>query len=195
MITDGGKQACGGCLSRLTPPDYENSTQRTKHIDETFGAFAYEGLARDAILHFKDHGRVSQAKFFAKAAHEMHSDTAPLFDCIIPVPLHKNRLKSRGFNQSLLFGQWLAHAYKKPIYDGLVRNTDTLRLYEIKGSRSEYLRGAFELRRGFKADGRRILLVDDILTSGATIDECGKILKDAGAAEVRALAIALTARK
>lgn len=190
---DGGGWACTGCLNRLRPA--EIALPSSRHVDEYYGVFAYEEPLREAILQFKDNGRVASAKFFARVTFEAYADLANDFDIIVPVPLHKNRLRQRGFNQAEAYGQRLAWAYKKPIYNGLERVKDTKRLYEVKSRRDDYVKNAFALRRGFVTSGQRVLLVDDILTSGATVGACAAALKAAGADGVIVLAIAATPQR
>jgi len=183
--------ACQTCLHRLRPPGL---LPQSEHVEKYYSAFAYDGLARAAILRFKDRGATNTAKFFARAAYEAFPDLED-FDMLVPVPLHKNRLKSRGFNQARLFGQWLALEYQKPIYDILIRTRDTDRLYQVEQGRHEYLRGVFAAKPGADLLDKRILLVDDILTSGATTSECAAALKMVGALTISAITIAAATRR
>ena len=109
---------------------------------------------------------------------------------VIPVPLSTRGLRNRGFNQSLLLAKTVSDASNIPlIIDGLIKTADTppqLGLSAIK--RRTNLKGAFEAVKNFK--GMRLLLVDDVMTTGATVNECSIQLRKAGAEEVTVLTLA-----
>jgi ComF family protein len=105
-------------------------------------------------------------------------------DGICPVPLHKNRLRKRGFNQSLLLAQELAEDLGIPVYpDGLRRIRDTLPQMELtREERLNNVKDAFAA--GMEFHGRCILLVDDVLTTGASIRECARVVREGGGSVV-----------
>ncbi len=107
------------------------------------------------------------------------------FDAIIPVPLHRVREQERGFNQAELLADLLAHEAGVPLVNALkrVRPTGT-QTHLSRAGRQKNLRGAFQLRRRVPVEGRNFLLIDDVLTTGSTLDECARLLKAAGAGEV-----------
>lgn len=111
-----------------------------------------------------------------------------------PIPLSSGRIKSRGFNQALLIAKYLNQVMKIPISDFLIRDKDTQSQAELKTKKARYnnLRGAFriKLENNLNINHSRIILVDDIVTSGSTIKEAAKILKKAGAKKVYVLALA-----
>jgi ComF family protein len=113
-------------------------------------------------------------------------------DLIVPVPLHPRRLRERGFNQSGLLAGEFAHKIKALVsFDALRRKSQTLP--QTRLNREERLRnvkGAFEISDAGKVRGRRILLVDDVFTTGTTLSECARTLKrKGGASEVHALTV------
>ena len=116
------------------------------------------------------------------------------FDLIIPVPLHPRRLRWRGFNQSVLLGREVGRAWSIPLDPFVLTRKietapqSTLSLQE----RGPNVRGAFTIASGRAVTRMRVLLVDDIYTSGATLNECTRVLLRAGAREVRALTLART---
>jgi ComF family protein len=119
---------------------------------------------------------------------------------LVPVPLHARRKRWRGFNQAEILGRDLARRFKHPYADLLLRNRYTRPQVELKkDKRRENVRGAFALRLATLAQGRiissvegkNIILVDDVYTTGATMSECAKVLKRAGAKSVWAMAVAL----
>jgi ComF family protein len=113
-------------------------------------------------------------------------------DLLIPVPLHPSRLRSREYNQSLLLADELNRALRLPlVYDTLVRTRATRPQTELtRRQRLVNLRRCFAVRRPNIVEGKRILLVDDVMTTGATFNECAKALRRAGAADVYAVALA-----
>jgi len=112
----------------------------------------------------------------------------------MPVPLHKKRLRLRGFNQALLLAHGVSLRFRIPLnYDNLVRTRYTRPQVELSGrERAENVRGAFDLIRSAEVCEKKILLIDDVFTTGATMNECAKVLKDAGARSVTVLTLART---
>jgi len=114
-------------------------------------------------------------------------------DLIIPVPLHTSRLRQRGLNQSLLLAQLFFPERRKDIrVDLLIRHRPTTPQTELSGAaRRQNLRNAFSLAPESEAlDGKRLLLVDDVRTTGSTLAECGRVLLAHGAASVSCLTLA-----
>lgn len=109
---------------------------------------------------------------------------------VVPVPLHRRRENWRGFNQSALLARSLAEHYRLPYQEALKRDVHLTAQAQIKdrNARFENISGAFICAGD--VSGRNILLVDDVCTTGATLNECARVLKNAGASEVTALVIA-----
>src|SRR4030095_16822756 len=112
-------------------------------------------------------------------------------DLLVPVPLHPARLRERGFNQAELLGTILARKINVPLGCALerIRYTTTQTAFD-RTERMENLRGAFRLRRKIDVRGLRVLLVDDILTTGSTLSECARVLREAGAQSIYAVTAA-----
>ncbi len=156
----------------------------------------YEGLLRELVLGLKFHSRLGYgrllADFLAKAharAGEAMSPGGP--DCIVPVPLHPRRLAWRGFNQSLELARGLGRALGRPVTpSGLVRIRDTTPQSSLPGAmRRENIQGAFAADP-VRVAGRRVLLVDDVMTTGATVETAARALRRAGAARVDVVVVA-----
>ncbi|MBI5235442.1 MAG: ComF family protein [Deltaproteobacteria bacterium] len=147
-------------------------------------AFVYDACALDAIHAFKYNGRVALARAlgaFAAQASPCLCDGRP--NVVMPVPLHKARLKERGFNQSLLIAREISRLQKTPLdYANLrrIRPTDQQVRLSAK-ERPKNVKGAFALERPDMVRGKAVLLVDDVYTTGATIRECAAALNRAGA--------------
>jgi ComF family protein len=173
---------CGAC--RKKRPVYNRA----------MAAGMYEDRLRQAVHALKYNGRTELA--FPLADYMARYLDAPFFpaqaDLILPVPLHKNRLRTRGFNQALLLARALYPGDARRIrHDILVRQVDTTPQVNLKGEeRRKNVRNAFAVGVPEEVQGKDILLVDDVYTTGATINECARVLKKAGAASVLALTLA-----
>jgi ComF family protein len=112
------------------------------------------------------------------------------FDAVVPVPLHVKRLREREFNQSALLGHHLAKSVHRPmLHDVLIKNHETSLQTSVSGKeRRRNLKGAFSASKNIA--GMRLLLVDDVITTGATAKECSSTLKQAGAGEIKVIALA-----
>jgi ComF family protein len=150
----------------------------------------YEGTLSQAINLFKFHGVRRLAKPLGKFLLDF--DTAGI-NAIVPVPLSVGGLRSRGFNQSLLLAKTVSDNRDiLLITNGLFKKAETLPQIGLSAKdRTKNLRGAFVATRQFS--GKRIMLVDDVMTTGATANECSRQLLKAGAAEVVVLTLARAA--
>lgn len=169
---------CGACLSR--PPAF----------DETLAVFRYESPI-DRLIQSLKYGHdltVADALGQLMAARS----SAIVFDRMIPVPLHRRRLAERGFNQSWELGRAASRLHGCRMSHDLVqraRETTPQAGLKLKARRRN-LRGAFEIAG--RLDGETVLVVDDVMTSGATLDRLAEALKAAGAARVINLVCART---
>ena len=123
-------------------------------------------------------------------------------DLVVPVPLHWTRLWRRRYNQSALLARAACAAWRRQgratpafIPDLLIRRRPTpSQGRRTRLQRAENVRGAFRLRRNAEVKGKRVLLIDDVLTSGATVEECARVLRRAGAERVYVLTLARAVR-
>jgi ComF family protein len=129
------------------------------------------------------------AELLVERAHALFGSWRP--DVVAPVPLHIKRLRWRGFNQSELLARPLAGMWGVPLADGLLRVRDTVPQVRLPDeARRENLRDAFAVDAATALNGRRVLLVDDVTTTGATLAEGARALRAAGAREVAAYVVA-----
>lgn len=186
-----------GALSTATLPEEKRQTVRCGRCDaDSFtGARAcglYEGALRASILALKREPNVTRRLLETLRQTQQRTLLAEA-DLIVPVPLHASREGERGFNQAVVLARELARATKLPIGEySLVRrvHTERHRAGMDARSRRDSVGGAFEVRRPEPIAGRRVLLIDDVFTTGATVSECAAVLKSAGAADVYVLTIA-----
>lgn len=113
-------------------------------------------------------------------------------DCLVPVPLHPSREAERGFNQSVLLANRVGRRWGVPVEPrALRRRRPTLSQTDLDAERRRAnVRGAFTLSRSAAVEGRHVLLIDDVFTTGATVAECARVLLEAGASAVGVLTLA-----
>lgn len=152
-------------------------------------AFVFQGKVLDAVHKFKYGRDTSLARPLAQLALCQIVPHSPCL--VVPVPLYPGRLRERGFNQSLLIARELSRITALPlVYDRLRRARDTGQQVGLKAvERKKNVSGAFTIDGAGMFKGKKVLLVDDVVTTGATLNECAKVLKKAGA-EVIALTVA-----
>jgi ComF family protein len=147
----------------------------------------YEGTLRAIVHALKYDGRPTIARHLAARMRDAGADVLAGADLVVPVPLHRSRERARGFNQA----RELARHLGLPVADALARTRRTPSQADLPAARRHAnVRGAFEWRQGVAVKGLTIVLVDDVSTTGATVNACAGPLLDRGATEVRALTAA-----
>ncbi len=182
---DPGVEAlCGACLRREPPYARGRAVLR------------YGGTARDIVLGFKHgdrtHGAPAFGRWLARAGVEMLEGA----DLVVPVPLHWARLLRRRYNQAALLARETGRRAGVPVVpDALVRRRATPSQGGLSAAaRRRNVRGAFAVRRREIVRGKRVVLVDDVMTTGATVEACSRTLLRAGAREVNVLVLARVVR-
>ncbi len=164
-------------------------------FDAAYAYGAYEDRLRELIHLFK-YGRIRP---LGRRLGEWLAGAAPLdqaFDIVVPVPLHWRRRWQRGFNQSELLASAVARRFAAPLVRALRRRRATLVQAGLSNAgRRENVAGAFSVKRREAVEGRRILLIDDVMTTGATAAACAFALKRAGARYVALLTLARVDRR
>ena len=160
-------------------------------------AVQYDDGAKKILLPFKHGDRLDLAPLMLKLMRPAADELMPETDIIIPVPLHRWRLFKRKYNQAAILANRLAKAYHKTCLPcGLKRTRATSSQGHLSPSeRKQNVTNAFAVTKPSAVAGKRILLVDDVLTTGATANECTKVLLKAGATQVCLLTFASTVRK
>lgn len=171
-----------------------NCADRQFYFTHAAACFRSRGVVREMIHRFKYqqqlHLRFPLADWLAVTLDDPRLARLPI-DALVPVPLHKRRFNEREFNQAAVLAELVGARRSLPVDDCLlrVRYTTTQTRY-ARGERMENLRNAFALRHTANVCGRHLVLVDDVLTTGSTLDECARMLMTAGAASVRAITVA-----
>lgn len=154
----------------------------------------YEGALVRAVVLLKFEEMAPLGRWFARKLADMvqGGDDPFAADAVVPVPLHKDRLRARGYNQAELIARPLARLLKRPCRPVLLVRTRPRpdKLHLTLEERWESVRGAFATRPGSRVDNLRVLLIDDVMTTGATLDACARALREAGAKSVTALTVA-----
>jgi len=164
-----------------------------RHLVRLVAPWRYAGTGGALVRRFKLDGNLAAGRLLARGVADSWRSAMPQGwgrAVLVPVPLHKSRRRARGFDQA----GWLAGAVARrlhvPVAAGcLVRTRPTLPQGDPRNrSRQTNVTGAFAVRQPERVRGRRVVLVDDVFTSGATMRQCARQLLDAGALEVAALA-------
>jgi len=180
LVATGGDHHCGACLAK------------PNHFTRARALFLYEEPMKEVIHRFKYQGKTACLPSFAWFAHNL-PQLAELegADWIMPVPLHKSRLRERGFNQALLLARAFFPKDRRITTGLLIRSRPTEPQTSFNGgTRRTNLKNAFAVMKPQYIKGKKILLIDDVFTTGTTVNECARVLKKAGASEVMVLTLA-----
>ena len=176
---------CRNCFAALRQAEHSKRFFGDYYNDYTYSPFYYDGLFRQIFLSFKFNGNRAFGHILGMAVGEGLKDINELrgYDAIVPVPLSCERLNERGYNQALIMAGHVSYAIGVPVAEHLKRIKNTPAQSAAVGTaRTSNLSGAFVAAPA--ASGKRLILFDDIHTTGSTLNECMITLKNAGAAEV-----------
>lgn len=159
-----------------------------------YSVSAYDGVVRTALHRFKFQKKrgLAEPLGILLVKYLSHAPDLKLeeVDCIIPVPLHRKRQRQRGFNQAELLARVVSRYYEVPVISAIERVKNTHAQFDLpREKRSENVKGAFKVSQPKAVYNKRILLLDDIYTTGSTIGECARVLKTAGARRVEVLTL------
>ena len=167
---------------------------RKLHFDCAVAPYRSRGIVREFIHRFKYERhfylRRPLADWLAETLEDERIAAQP-FDALVPVPLHTARYRERDFNQAEVLAKLLAKRAGKPVLRALkrIRYTTTQTRLD-REERMENLRNAFRVRHAVAVKSRHLILVDDVFTTGSTVEECARVLCQAGAASVRVVTVA-----
>lgn len=182
---------CGKELSSANAEYCYDCNTKAHHFDQGLGIFPYNPIMKESIMQFKYHGRKEYGQFYGLAMAYYGRDQIRKFDpeVMIPVPIHKKRLKKRGFNQAEVIAKWAGKAMGIPVDTNIIfRIQETAPQKELSSKdRKRNLEKAFCIPDTLT--WKRILIIDDIYTTGSTIDAMSKCLKQKGADKVYFLSV------
>lgn len=156
--------------------------------------FKFEENSKSLVHNFKYHDKTYLSKFFANLLHNKYQKIISKADMITCVPMHKFKRIFRLYNHAFILAKDLAKISNKAFEPDIITKTRSTKsqTYLSKTARKENIKGSFALNNLQKVKGKRVLLIDDVITTGETINTCSRELKKAGAKEVVVLSIAKT---
>lgn len=190
------------CIKCSKPINYDSCNllcPDCSALDRSFemskSPFLYEGKIKDSIYSFKYYNKTYFYKFFGNFLLTfMNNNDYTNFDYIVSVPLHKSKMRTRGYNQSELIAKYLSDKLFIPYADALKRTKRTIKQsQQSKEDRRKNIKGAFIIKSPNKNEqikNSNVLLVDDVYTTGSTADECSKTLLNFGVSKVYVITIA-----
>lgn len=165
-------------------------------FDKVVSSVVYNDLTEKLIFGLKYNDRIDYSEIISEFIKNALVQENCLIDVLIPVPLHKNKLKKRGFNQATLISKKLMKKLGTPLkYDILLKTKDNISQSGLdREDRFKNVTGVYTVNSDHKnaLKGKNICLIDDVITTGATVNECAKLLKKAGAKSVICASFART---
>lgn len=186
---------CPKCKYNIKKYEIANIKKfKDKHFEEMAYIFKYEGIIRERIIEYKFFEAGYIYKTFSEIIikNKKISDFIKKYDIIIPVPVHKNRKKQRGYNQTELIAKEIGTKLKIDTQINVLikmQNTKPQSMLD-KENRKKNVKNAYKTQNESKIYGKNVLLLDDIYTTGSTANECSRMLKFAGANKIGVLTIA-----
>ena len=185
---------CENCAKELPYTKGDAVYQRFPFVAKCFSPLYYKDKVREAVIRCKFGGRQSYSSRFAAIMSECAENNLDCggIDMISYIPLGKKRYRQRGYNQSELIARHIAAEVIVPCVDTLVKIRDNPAQSGIKdrAKRAKNVAGAYEVKDAGLVRGKTILLVDDVVTTGATLSECARVLSKAGAGRIYAVTLA-----
>ena len=186
-----GTDICGKCGRALANEAEfcDTCIRNERAFVRARSCYVYEGAPKKFVYRLKFGGRRYLAAFIAEAMVDRYLDCGFECDCVVAVPLSAKRKRKRGYNQSELIAEELSCRLKLPLIDGaLVKTKENKSQAKLKRrEREENVRGVYEVTSPEAFKGRRVLVVDDVMTTGATLGEVSRVLYKAKARSVEAL--------
>ena len=190
---------CDKCYNNEIYIKIQNECRIDKYKDKSFKEhiylFKYNGIIRDLLLDYKFNDKSYLCDFFLKIIlkNEKICRKIKKYDIMIPVPIHKKRKKQRGYDQSLLIARKIVKSFEKLelITDCLIKQKHTLQQSLLtKEERKQNVNKVYKIQNKEKIYNKRIVLFDDIYTTGSTANECARLLKESGAKEILVFTLA-----
>lgn len=192
---------CGTHLPAFSQKDaYYCKKCRTTpyYFKRAFSVCVYAGIVKQCIHLFKYKRKLALSKFLCRLLIDFTRSFIAIekIDLIIPVPLHPRKLRQRQFNQAEILAQALSRAFNKRLkHNALVKIKDTPAQIDLpQAARIKNARGCFRVKNLPAVKDKNILLIDDVLTTAATVNECAKVLRQAGAKKIEVLTLARVER-
>ena len=194
------RQLCVNCLDSLAlnpTPLSRQTTEGTFAFDQAWSVCLYNEPAQKLLHAFKYNSKTSLRKTFVPLMIDFidrYSLPLQQFDLITPIPLHPVKLRERGYNQSALLSLCLSRHYKILHTENLLIRQKKTRTQTELGAKQRWtnMEGAFRIKNSTDVEGKTVVLIDDLYTTGATVHNAAEVLKTAGAARVGVLTFCMT---
>lgn len=212
IVRDKGKSACDICKSKLIvvndpycmrcgkPVKYSDivyckyCSSSDVSFDEGRAVFVYDDIMKKSIYKFKYNGREEYARFYAESIYEKYKEKIKQWnpDVIIPIPIHKSKLRKRGYNQAYLIARELSNLTKIPVNNKLLYRAKKTEIQKNLSAldRKSNLKNAFKIHPN-KVQYLSAMLIDDIYTTGATMINASMVLKDSGINNVYCISLSI----
>jgi ComF family protein len=173
---------CGACM------------EEKRAFRRGYFGYYFEGRLREAIHSFKFNGRIDVGEYLVRLLRERFGTITENVDCVVPIPVTEKRLTERGFNQSFIIAEEIAKMTNKELCPSVLTKTkNTKDQYALsRKERKRNISGVFAIKNGQQISGKRVLLVDDLFTTGYTAQEATRLLVKSSAKEVVFFALART---
>ncbi len=187
---------CSRPLPAAGTPLCRPCRERPNACDRIRAACPYTGETRRIVHLFKYHGRTVLRRLMARRMMEyagLYGPAPAEIDLLVPVPLHARRLRRRGYNQAALLAEELGRRWGVPVLSKAMRRSRSTRPQSRLGRKDRWtnIQGAFRIKISRGLSGKSVCLIDDLVTTGATLSEAAGVLKRAGAREVQAFTLAV----
>lgn len=186
---------CPNCQKRVERLEKSCIVEvENKKYEKLLYLFQYESLIRKLMLSYKFSNKAYLNHFFANiiTQNEKNCELLKQYDMIIPVPMHKKKMQKRGYNQTELVANEISKNIGIPTRNDIMKKVvNTTTQSKLGGkARQSNIQHAFFIQRDIEVEDKKVVLLDDIYTTGATTQECSRVLKEAGATEILVLVLA-----
>lgn len=187
-------QKCGKMLMSGEQIFCKDCKKQIHYFDKGVAVFVYHGKIKESIERFKFHNIREYTDFYAEAAGRFYGEIIRGWniDVMIPIPIHKTKEIKRGYNQALVFAKSFGNRMEIPVDDSILKRIKSTQAQKglTRENRYRNLKDAFAVNRDMCKTIANVLLIDDIYTTGSTMDICAELLKMAGIKKVYFLCIA-----
>ena len=190
-LTDNGSWVCSGC-STITVIPKEEQYQDLMYADGCYSAFYYENLVRESLHRYKFSHLSAYSGIYSQFISKCIGENGLSCDIITWVPISSKRKRSRGYDQSELIARELADMYgftPQKLLKKIVNNKAQSRIGSPE-NRKNNVQGVYKLNTSADLTGKTIIIIDDIVTTGSTLSECCRVLKEKGDCEIICLTVA-----
>mgnify|MGYP003292155400 CR=1 FL=1 len=183
---------CPACRKEIPYTNAISREQSFPHVKCCLSPLYYKGHVRDSVLRYKFHGMTGYASVYGELMGKCIDESGISCDIISWVPLSRKRFRQRGYNQSELIARELSGCLGVPCMPLLkkIRHNPAQSGIRDAARRRANVAGVYRVREGDRPGGKRVLLVDDVVTTGASLSECARMLREAGCPAVYAATLA-----